>query len=88
VADTFVVKQNHYKRWHARQNGKDVPILVKHQTLMGVAVQPGPQTIEFDFRNDSVKLLLIAELIVVLLLILAYAWITLKKGHRMRYIFP
>ena len=88
VADTFVVKQNHYKRWHARLNGKDIPILVKHRTLMGVPVQPGPQNIEFDFRNDSVKLLLIAELIVVLLLILAYAWITLKKGHRMRYIFP
>jgi hypothetical protein len=88
VADTFVVKQNHYKRWHARLNGKDIPILVKHRTLMGVPVQPGSQTIEFDFRNDSVKFLLIAELIVVLLLILAYAWITLKKGHRMRYIFP
>ncbi len=88
VADTFVVKQNHYKRWHARLNGKDIPILVKHRTLMGVPVHPGLQTIEFEFRNDSVKLLLIAELIVVLLLLLAYAWITLKKGHRMRYIFP
>lgn len=86
--DILVVKQNNYMHWRAQVNGKEIPILVKDKTLMGVAVMPGHQTIEVDFRNEPVKLLLLAELIAVVLLMLTYAWITLKKTHRIRYIFP
>jgi hypothetical protein len=88
MLDTFVVKQNNYTRWNARVDGKDIPILVKHKSLMGVSVQPGQKTIELNFRNEPVKRLLMAELIAVALLILAYTWISFRKGHRIRYIFP
>ncbi|HLO82658.1 MAG TPA: hypothetical protein VK166_16950, partial [Chitinophagaceae bacterium] len=87
-SDTFLIKQNNYPNWSASIQGKTVPIISKYNTLMGVPVQPGSQTIKIEFQNKRIKLFLLAELIVFILLALAYAWIVLKKDQRIRYIFP
>jgi hypothetical protein len=87
-SDTFLIKQNFYPRWSASIDGKTVPIFTKYNTLMGVPVEPGQQTIKIEFQNNRIKIFLLAEFIIFILLALAYAWIAFKKDQRIRYIFP
>jgi hypothetical protein len=86
--DTFLIKQNNYPHWSASIQGKPVPILSAYNTLMVVPVQPGNQTIKIEFQNKRIKIFLLTELMVFIMLALAYAWIVLKKDQRIRYIFP
>ncbi|HEX5667271.1 MAG TPA: hypothetical protein VFX73_00640 [Chitinophagaceae bacterium] len=87
-SDTFLIKQNNYMHWKASIQGKTVPILSTYNTLMAVPVQPGNQTIRIEFQNPWIKIFLLTELILFIMLALAYAWIVLKKDQRIRYIFP
>jgi uncharacterized membrane protein YfhO len=87
-SDTFLIKQNYYPRWSASIDGKTVPIFTTYNTLMGVPVEPGNQTIKIEFQNNRIKIFLLAEFMIFILLMLAYAWIVFKKDQRIRYIFP
>jgi hypothetical protein len=86
--DTLVVKQNNYIHWKASIEGKPLPITTTYKTLIGIPLAAGKQDIQLEFSTDRIKWLLIAELLAVALLLLAYAWICLRKDHRIRYIFP
>ncbi len=87
-SDTFLIKQNNYPRWSASIQGKPVPILTKFNTLMGVPVESGYQTIKIQFRNKWIKIFLVTELIIFIILALVYTWIVFRKDQRIRYIFP
>ncbi len=56
VAETpqyLVVSENWYKDWHARIDGREVPVLRGQYALLSVVIPPGARELELAFRSSA-----------------------------------
>lgn len=64
----LVVLDNYYKAWHARIDGKDVPVLRANHTFRGVVVPAGEHSVEMFYDASYLKMPALASAIVLLVL--------------------
>jgi uncharacterized membrane protein YfhO len=86
VADSLVIKQNNYPKWHAEIDGKPTSIYTAAGSFISVPVPPGKHEVVVHYRNTLILPMLLLEFFLLSVAVIAL-FLTLRH-QRIRYIFP